>query len=258
MDRHILITGQGRSGSTLFYSMMQHCLRGFHLPDREVRASDMIPVPGNTCTKRPFDVFDFDRIAREAEDRKRLDMIVMLRDPRDILTSIHRKVPDDYFLSADYCYFLFGENGPTRTMPGLLMTHFRILEILKSGVFPQGVFLLKYEHLVEDPDRIQAKLAAGLDLTFEGRFSEFYTREVAPANEAAMNGVRPVARDRVAKWQRPEHRDRIIDQFTRFPVLHDILIDLGYETSTDWFDRFVKAGQGRVAEASRAPLRRES
>lgn len=239
MNRHLLISGQGRSGSTLFYSMMQYALDGFVMPDQEIRATQIIPHPANTCSKRPFDVFEFDAIRAAADAAgKRLDMIVMLRDPRDILTSFHSLVPDDYFYSADLCYYLYGDNGPTKTLPGLLPVHLQTLAILKSGAFPQGVFLLKYEHLVADPDRIQQMLADNLDLEFTAKFTDFHKGRIAGAHAHAMNGVRPLSDDRVQKWRAPEHRDRIIDQFTRFPMLHDVVIDLGYEADTAWFDAF--------------------
>lgn len=239
MDRHLLITGQGRAGSTLFYSMMQHTLMGFQMPDLEVRARQVMQMEGNTCNKRPYDIFDYAEIARLAQGRKQLDLIITLRDPRDILTSRHPAVPDDYFYSADRTYFIAGTAPPVRSMPGLLLTHVKIVEALQSGLFPRGAFLLKYEHLVDDPARIQQLLSDGMGLTFHGRFEDFHTRQVDQQMARAMNGQRPVSATRVQKWRAPEHRARIIDQFTRFPALHDIVIDLGYEADTTWFEAFL-------------------
>jgi len=250
MDRHLLIAGQGRSGSTMFYSMLQYALDGFSMPDQEMTATRVLPYAGNTCSKRPFDIFEIDKIVEAAKGRKKLDLIVMMRDPRDILTSVHSKVPDDYFCSADHCYFIGGPNGPTKTAPGFLMMHFATIEVLKSGAFPQGVFLLKYDHLIDDPARIQAMLGDALNLPFKADFVDFHKGKIGDAHQSAMNGVRPVSADRVQKWRAPQHRERIIDQFTRFPILHDILIDLGYEESTDWFDEFCVTDQALPATAN--------
>ncbi|WP_407492330.1 hypothetical protein [Pseudooceanicola sp. MF1-13] len=249
MDRHLLIAGQGRSGSTLFYSMLQHALDGFAMPQVEMSATRVLPYAGNTCSKRPFDIFDMKAIVAAAEGRKKLDLIIMMRDPRDILTSVHSKVPDDYFCSADHCYFIGGPGAPTKTAPGFLMMHMATVEVLNSGLFPQGVFLLKYEHLIDDPARIQTMLAEALDLPFKADFTDFHKGQIGAAHQSAMNGVRPVSADRVQKWRSPQHRDRIIDQFTRFPVLHDILIDLGYEESTAWFDDYCADDQQLKAKA---------
>ncbi|MGR3569826.1 MAG: hypothetical protein ACU0CN_18860 [Pseudooceanicola nanhaiensis] len=105
-DRHLVIAGQGRAGSTLFYNMLRHCLRDFHLPEGETSAVSCLNRPGNACTKRPFDILQMPRIAAAFAGRKQLDLIVTLRDPRDILTSRHRAVPGEYFYGADRCYHI--------------------------------------------------------------------------------------------------------------------------------------------------------
>ncbi|MEO1959767.1 MAG: hypothetical protein ABGW82_02115, partial [Paracoccus sp. (in: a-proteobacteria)] len=58
MDRHIVIAGYPRSGTTMFYNMMRHSLPGFKYPPREVPAAGYVSVPGNYVTKRPLDIFD--------------------------------------------------------------------------------------------------------------------------------------------------------------------------------------------------------
>jgi hypothetical protein len=47
---------------------------------------------------------------------------------------------------------------------------------------------------------------------------------------------KPVQADRAGKWRLPEHRERITDQFSRFPALFDLLIEGGYERDRAWFD----------------------
>jgi len=236
MDRHLIIAGQGRAGSTLFYNMLRHSLRDFHLPETEVSAALMRDRPGNVCTKRPFDILQMDGVVAAFGGRKTLDLIVTLRDPRDILTSRHRAVPGDYFYSADRCYLLRPDGPPTPTAPGFLQVHKGILDTARSGLFPRGIFYLKYEDLVAHPEEVQALLAEGLDLRFEGTFRDFTRQAVNESLDKALNGLRPLESGRMAKWRAPEHRNRIIDQFTRFPVLHDILISLGYEADRSWFD----------------------
>jgi len=240
MDRHLVIAGQGRAGSTLLHSMLRHTLKGFEIPPSEAQALNYLNMPGNICTKRPFDIFDIPKILQAAQGKKHVDLIITLRDPRDILTSFHKKVPNDYFYSADRSYFIPRNREPERTARGFIPVHKAIMIVATSGVFPQGVFLLKYEHLVADPERIKAKLADGLNLEFEGNFLDFHKQEIFEDHVSAMNGVRPVETTRQAKWKLPEHRARILDQFTKHPELHDILIALGYETDTTWFENLSK------------------
>lgn len=235
-DRHLIIAGQGRAGSTLFYNMLRHCLRDFHLPDGEMSAVALRDRTGNVCTKRPFDILQMPQLVAAFGGRKQLDLIVTLRDPRDILTSRHRAVPGDYFYGADRCYQIYPDRAPTLTAPGFLQVHKGILDTARSGLFPQGIFYLKYEDLVAHPEEVQTLLAEGFDLRFEGQFRDFTQQNVTAELDKALNGLRPLEAGRVAKWRAPEHRDRIVDQFTRFPVMHDILISLGYEKDQRWFE----------------------
>ncbi|EAQ02883.1 hypothetical protein OB2597_15915 [Pseudooceanicola batsensis HTCC2597] len=246
MSRHLLVTGHNRAGSTLLYGMLQRCLDGFNIPGPEFPARAVLHMPGNTCSRRSFDIFDFEKIVAAAEGRKRLDMIVMLRDPRDILTSYDPRLPDDYACSADKSYFVAAQGRPEQLLPGVLQTHARINETIEAGHLPQGVVLLKYEHLVSDPDRVQNLLATCLELEFTGRFGEVHKHERAGSASGASD-TPGLTRERIEKWRAPHHRARIIDQFSRFPELHEIVIDLGYERDTGWFDRLVAAGDDRPA-----------
>ena len=249
MERHIVVAGQSRSGSTLFYNMLRNTLKGFQMVSSEAPTLPLLDTPGNICTKRPFDIFDIPKIVERAKGKKRIDLIVTLRDPRDVLTSRHKAVPDDYFIAADRCYFVPEGRTPEFTAPGFLPVHDAIVKAVSPDYFPQGVFLLKYEHLIEDPDRIQAKLADAYGLEFEGSFADFHKHDVPLALQGPLNGVRPVDHSRMEKWRKPEHRDRIIEQFTSFPQLHDVLEGLGYEKDRTWFEQLLDESAGPAASA---------
>ena len=238
MSRHILVTGHARAGSSLLYSMLQRCLGNFNIPGPEFPARAVIHMPGNTCSRRAYDIFDFDRIVRAAEGRKRLDVIVTLRDPRDILTSYDPRLPDDYVCGADRSYFVAAQDGPKQILPGVLQTHERIQKIAASDALPQGVILLKYEHLVAEPGRVQALLSRVMELQFDGDFADFHQREIESHGHDLFH-ARPLHMTRVEKWRAAHHRARIIDQFTRFPELHDIVIELGYEADRSWYDDYL-------------------
>lgn len=250
MHKHIVIAGQGRSGSTLFYNMMGATLQGYRFYDQEVPAVQALAAPGNGCTKRPYDIFQAPQIVKTAAQYgKSLELIVMLRDPRDILTSRHQGVKDDYFYAADHAYFISDNAAPSFTSPGFLPVHKAILDVTQSGIFTDGIFFLKYEELVENPEAIQALLAEQMGLTFKGSFRDFNKREIPEVLQRPLNGVRDVETSRRRKWKAPEHHARIVEQFTRFPVLHDVLISLGYEKDQSWFAPILAAHEARQAAA---------
>lgn len=245
MSRHLLVTGHNRAGSTLLYSMLQRCLTGFNIPGPEFPARAVVHMPGKTASRRSFDIFDFEKIVKTAEGKKRLDMVVMLRDPRDILTSYDPRLPDDYACSADKSYFVASQGKPEQILPGILQTHEQINKVISSGQLPHGVMILKYEHLVSDPRRVQSLMADVMELEFTGDFGDFHKREISSHGSDLM-GYRTLDQSRIEKWRAPHHRDRIIDQFTRFPALHEIVISMGYEKNTGWFDT-LKTDAGPVA-----------
>ncbi|MGI3170577.1 hypothetical protein ACRARG_15605 [Pseudooceanicola sp. C21-150M6] len=248
MNRHVLVTGHTRAGSSLLYSMLQRTLTGFSIPGPEFPARAVLMMPGSTCSRRGFDIFEFEKIVEASAGRKRLDMIVTLRDPRDILTSYDPRLPEDYVCSADHSYFLAGQGQPQQILPGLLQTHAAIVAAEASGALPQGIFFLRYEHLVSEPQRVQNLLADCLELEFSGDFRDFNTREIA-AHGDALTGLRPLDGSRIEKWRAPHHRARIIDQFTRFPELHEIVEGLGYEPDRSWFDHLVATPEAQAAIA---------
>jgi hypothetical protein len=246
MDRHIVIAGQPRSGTTLFYSMLRGTLQGFEMPPNEAPAASYLHRPGNFLTKRPLDIFDIPKNVMACQGRKRVDLIVSMRDPRDILTSRHKSIPNDYFVGADYHWFVPAGQTPRFISPGLIPIHNASIQVANSGLFPQGVFFLKYEDLVDNPERIQTMLAEGLGLTFDGKFSDFHKQEIPTDLQGPLNGVRPVEKRAEAKWKKPEHHARIIDQFTRFPDLHKLVIGLGYEKDERWLDELRDQGSRQV------------
>ncbi len=66
--------------------------------------------------------------------------------------------------------------------------------------------------------------------------------------------MREVETTRRRKWEAPEHHGRIVDQFTRFPVLHDLVISMGYEPDRSWFDPIREAYEARVASGEIEPV----
>jgi hypothetical protein len=239
MDRHITIAGHGRAGTTLFYNMLRATLQGFNLPPEECPSQALIQKAGSHCTKRPLDIFAVESLPKWNWRRKQLDLIVTIRDPRDMLVSVHSAVPGEYFVGADHTWFIPGDRPPTFTGPGLLQVHNQILNIVSSDLYPQGAFVLKYEDLIADPVAIQNELAGKLGLCFEGSFLDVDKSVIPEALSGPLNGIRPVDSNSVAKWRRPEHRDRIIDQFTRFPDLHALVFRMGYETDTKWLEDMI-------------------
>ena len=88
--------------------------------------------------------------------------------------------------------------------------------------------VVRFEDLVSDPDNVQ-KFFERIGVEFNGKpFSDFHNNPKF-RNRKGLNGLRPVDPENIGKWSLPENRDRIIEQFTAAPQMHDILRIYGYE-----------------------------
>lgn len=238
MNRHLLVCGHSRSGTTMFYAMLRAALQDFVFFDKEVSAVDVIGTPNvNFASKRPLDVFSIPEIIQGNVHNKRLDIIVFVRDPRSLVVSRHERF-DGYCYSADHGRLLSGWAAFKGTLPGLIHNDRAINALLQAKNIGANVFTIRYEDLVRDPDGVQALLAKDLDLSFQGSFTDFHKQEIPEGLREPLNGIRPLSEDRMRPWEAPEHRERIIEQFNTHPELFDMVREYGYEEDDSWFEAF--------------------
>ena len=231
----LVVCGYPRGGTSLVYNMLSSSLDGFRFAPFEVPARRTITCCGNRASKLPLDVLRLDELVRQNVLGKRLAVIVMLRDPRDLITSVHPNVPDRYFLDYDGSWTPH-RTGPRRTPHGIRAIH----EAIERARTIEGIDLveIRYEDLVAEPDAVQARLSDALGLEFRQRFSDFHRRgarhayryagRMAAKDQSLVRENAPVDRSRAGKWRRPEHADRIAEQFAKHPALYDLLEACGY------------------------------
>ena len=191
----IYVCGFPRSGTSMFYLMLRATVTKYQFFDQEMPAD---AATGNTITKRPLDMYRNYRGKRA---------IILVRDPRSVLTSKHWSNPDEYFVSADKC-----------------LRHKGLLAMWDAVKRKPG-YRLHYEDVVADPDQIQYELGQEFGFEYSGWFSDFHKADIPMKLERPLNGIRPV--DNGHDWR--EHMPRIEDQFKRFPQLFDVLLEMGYE-----------------------------
>lgn len=217
---HIIVCGFPRSGSTLFYNMLRTTVQGYRFYDREILALSVISDE-DKITKRPMDVFDAEAIAARTE----ACFILMLRDPRGVLTSVHANSEGQYKASWDES-LKTGRRGIAGRTPGLIANYDAMQRV------PNPVFV-KYEDLVTEPHSVQATIGEEFGFELHGHFADFYLGAIPPLLAHQMNRVRPLDRSRLDAWR--EHPERIREQFNACPRLFDMLFELGYEKDRRWF-----------------------
>jgi hypothetical protein len=236
---HIIVTGYSRSGTTMFYHMLRSTVSNFEFVDEEVPAERMVGMDRkNRITKRPLDLFSLEAVQENNIYGKKLSLVILIRDIRSILTSYHEAVPDDYFIGYDHQYFFNRSTGEySYTNPGILHIHQAIAGAMNSQAFSNRI-ILKYEDLLSDLCGQQERLGNLLGLDYTGSFEHFHRKEASVNLSRQLNTLRAPDRSRIESWKSREHERRIRSQFTRCPLLFDILINYGYEKDRRWFDQY--------------------
>lgn len=229
LKKHILICGYGRSGSTMLLAMMEYALpkaKGF---GREIRAWRAATYAWRNhevvISKLPGDIFCLHRLRNFYKNRKaELKVIMLVRDPRDQLTSRHVATgPNAYFQDIKTWRILHGYYRMYKNDPDVLV--------------------VRYEDMVGDTEGVQRRIEAFTGEKGERPFAEFYKQASKPGFETTpMNGVRPVDKKTVSRWSADEHRARLEKVLQEVPDLPEILIELGYEKDDAWLDRWRQQG----------------
>lgn len=212
---HILVCGFPRSGTTLLQLMLENALPQARRFGREVggwRAATYAwrnhPV---LISKVPHDLFRLGPLRNfYARRRAALKIILMQRDPRDVLTS-QRKTggPEGYCVSCD-----------------------RWRAYFKAFIHERAAadcMVVRYEDLVSDPNLQQERIERFTGETMSLPFSGFHTAHRPDFRTETLNGLRPVETNLVARWRRDEHRRRLEEVVQYLPELPDALAELGYE-----------------------------
>lgn len=162
-------------------------------------------------TKHPADIVAVEPALRIMP---RLHVIVMIRDPRDIVASRHRADTDRYWAGLKYWKAFTPYIRRLRDHP--------------------RVTTIRYEDLASDPDRVQEQLMDGMPwLVRTAPFSEFHNLVSASRDSlAALGGVRPVSPASVGQWRR--HKPRVAGQVKTHGSISEDLIEFGYETDAQW------------------------
>jgi len=137
----------------------------------------------------------------------------MLRDPRDILTSIHANQPDKYYVTPD-----------------------RLIKSLQLyGQFKDEaqVVTVRYEELVGNPDAMQNKISQACHLTESRKFVDAY--KFFPRfheNVRAMHSIRPIDTNSVQKWRNnPAHQKHLEQVFAAHPEIISLSREFGYDVA---------------------------
>jgi hypothetical protein len=213
MKRIHIVGVSPRSGTTLLAECMRTSFLIDSYGDHEVRLSKARWRPGIYLSKRPSDILN---VGPRLKLDSRLSVICMLRDPRDVIVSKHRKFPDQYYVSLD-----------------VWKKRYEVVKRLRNHA---RFMVLRYEDMVSNPDVCQDSILERIPyLQKTANFSSFGGQcNVSNESQLALGEVRPIQSNRIGNWK--HHLPRIAGQIERFGSISGVLRDLGYETDDSWLD----------------------
>lgn len=216
---HILICGYPRAGTTMLLAMLEYALpqaRRFGKETRGWRAATYCWRNHEVViSKIPKDLLVLDRLQQFYQDRRaNLKTILVIRDPRDVLTSRHQSYQRQYFLDLHewrkrHEYYLLHRND-------------------------RDTLVVKYEDIITKLNSTQSRIEKFTREKMTRPLGDFYTETRLDFDQRPLNGWRPVDARGIGRWKRPEHRERIRHILAELPDLPRILIDTGYESSDAW------------------------
>ena len=173
-------------------------------------------------TKMPSDVFQIPDI-RDWYARRRPNpkFIITMRDPRSVLTSLHARLGSQEYMVT----------------PEVWRATYEHIQYARGF---DDVTAVRFEDLVQSPMEVQNQLTKFIGWHVHHPFEDFEQmvpegwRKPQAAAGANLNGLRPLDTSTISKWQNPKHSKRISTLLHEMPELPDRLIELGYESDTNW------------------------
>jgi hypothetical protein len=214
--------------------MVESCVAGIKTFGRERRALEFAKYGRRThacvMTKRPKDIFLIQELRDfYASHSAEVQFIVMHRDPRAILTSVHFSRPSEYFVTTNQWRHIY--------------RHW------KWAANADDVLSIRYEDVVCGPDFVESQFAKLTGCEMNRPFRDFHQNVPAGFDGRALNGLRELDESNVLRWREACHRDRIRSLLQELPELPDVLIEMGYEKDDSWTREYADSQQSIPAAA---------
>jgi len=213
MTKHIHIVGiSPRTGTSLLLELMTN---GFELTGSSQHEMSVFCEPPKDCeiycSKKPSDL---EVAAPLLRVNPQLWFICMIRDPRDIIVSRHKKAPD-------------------KSWSNLLLWRTRI-PLVRELIGHPNFVVVRYEDLVQDPQQVQKTLLQRMPfLKFRASFADFHETAQPPDDTLdALGSLRPIDARSIGAWR--QNKPRIAAQIEIHGSIDDDLLEFSYEGDSSW------------------------
>lgn len=214
MKRIHIVGVSPRTGTTLLAEAIKNCFKIDYATEHEDELYSRAPNnPDIFLSKCPKDIM---KIEPSLKIDPHLYILCMLRDPRDIIVSRHRKDPERYWAGLKF-WKLYTKQ----------------LEHLNNK---SRFTLIRYEHFVSNPDEVQDLISRNIPFLKKiVPFSKYHeVAEVSESSNKALGGIRPIKPSSIDKWR--TNKQRVVGQLKIHGSISNDLIQYGYENDYKWLD----------------------
>jgi hypothetical protein len=220
MKRIHVVGVSPRSGTTLMTEALKTCFDIDYSTSHEDRLFTRAPgQPDIFLSKSPKDILV---VGPSLKVDPQLYVICLIRDPRDVISSKHKKDPDRYWA-------------------GLKFWNYYSKELPKLYGHPRFI-TIRYEHFVSNPDEVQQIITNRIPFLEKTiSFSRYHEEaSVSGSSKEALSGVRPIKPTSIGRWT--NHKARIAGQIQLHGSLTEDLITHGYEQNAHWLKKLEGVG----------------
>ncbi len=220
---HVVVCGFPRAGTTLLTLMLQVAYGRAKAFPKE-RAALRVAYRTDRdhplmLSKRPDDIFYLEQLRAVYRYRSsNVRFLLMMRDPRAVLTSEHASAPGRYYVSPARWRAIYDQVWANRAASDCLM--------------------VRFEDMVEDIATVQHAVARFIGLEPDVPFDRFLDSVPVGFRTTALNGLRGLDTAAIQKWRQPRHIARIAALLNECSELPKVLIDTGYEQDTTWMREY--------------------
>lgn len=213
----VIIGGCGRSGTTLLLSILCAHSKIFGIGDEAFafhpnpyRLQSLIghmnrggfDYKGVWCEKTPKNCIEFNRIHDLFEGKVKI--IHMVRDCRDVITSIHPNYNKRYWVPIE-----------------------RWINDVTVGLSCKYAKIVKYEELVFHPEETLKDICCFIELDYEDNLMEYHKHTSKKEDPAWFDKAQKINTSRIGKWENPKFKDRLAE-FESNGIAIELMQRLGY------------------------------
>ncbi|MGM0381617.1 MAG: sulfotransferase [bacterium] len=241
---YFYITGCARSGTTLLQYIMKafenmHIVPGEKFIDYFAKEEiQSLPAGDNVVLKRNAyclggvyprglntedeeEIIQYRKHFLKLIRMLNLRLVDIIRDPRDVITSVHHQAQDTYWVDFPRWYRQYEEIN-------WFKKHW------------DKILRIRYEDLLRDPDSIQSKISDFFQLTSRHSLSNFpgflSDCDIPEEQRRDMKGLRSLEPSRIGRWSQTAP-ERVFQTAKEFPQLQEALEKLGYESDESWMNK---------------------